>query len=64
MTDAFHQSVEAAILSGMSVSQVERQFGIANRKVRRIKAAMYESGTLPKPVGYCPKANQHENYRR
>jgi transposase-like protein len=58
MTADFKTELDAMILSGASVSTIERRFGISNRNVRRRKSELYESGALPKPEGMKPKA-QH-----
>lgn len=63
MNDTFRQAIETAIRSGLSVSQIERQFGMSNRNVRRLKAAMYDNGTLPRPTGWKPKVNYANDNR-
>jgi hypothetical protein len=55
VTAKFLQQIEAAVQSGLSVAQIERQFGFNNRAIRRAKAELYNTGKLPQPVGYQPK---------
>lgn len=57
MTARFLQQIEAAVRSGMSVSAIERQYGFANRAIRRAKNELYQKGTLPRPVGFQSKDN-------
>ncbi len=57
MTARFLQQIEVAVRSGLTVAQVERQYGFNNRAIRRAKAELYRVGVLPQPVGYQPKAN-------
>jgi transposase len=59
----FNQRFEAAVLAGFSVAQIEKLLGISNRNVRRLKAAMYEAGVLPKPTGAKPKDNHADHNR-
>jgi predicted DNA-binding transcriptional regulator len=49
------QQVEAAVRSGLTVSQIERKLGISNRNVRLAKAQLYKNGTLPRPTDTCPR---------
>jgi len=49
------QQVEAAVRSGLTVSQIERKLGISNRNVRLAKAQLYKNGTLPRPTDYGPR---------
>lgn len=63
MTAAFLQKVEAAVKSGLTVSQIERQYGFPNRAIRRAKAELYRSGTLPQPKGCMPKESHAIEYR-
>ena len=55
MTAEFLQQIEAAVRSGLSVSQIERKLGISNRNVRLAKAQLYKNGTLPRPTDYGPR---------
>lgn len=61
MTASFLQTIEAAVRSGLSVSAIERKYGFPNRAIRRAKAALYESGAIPKPVGYKSE-DDHASY--
>jgi transposase-like protein len=63
MSADFKAELDAMILSGASVSTIERRFGISNRNVRRRKYEMYESGALPQPKGFVPKAHHGRNAR-
>ncbi len=63
MTTTFLATVEAAVKSGLSVSAIARKYGYSNRAIRRAKAALYESGVLPKPAGYEPK-DAHATHNR
>jgi transposase-like protein len=58
VTIEFLQAVQAEVTSGLSVSEIERQYGFNNRAIRRAKAELYNTGKLPQPVGYQPKANR------
>jgi hypothetical protein len=55
MTGAFLRQIETAVRSGLSVSAIERKYGFPNRAIRRAKAELYRSDSLPKPRGYEPK---------
>jgi hypothetical protein len=51
VTAKFLQQIEAAVRNGLTVAQIEGQFGYNNRAIRRAKAELYNIGKLPKPVG-------------
>ncbi len=55
MTARFLQQIEFAVRSGLTVAQIERQYGFDNRAIRRAKAELYCTGKLPQPMGYRPK---------
>jgi hypothetical protein len=55
MTDLFLTTIANAVRDGLTVSQIEQQYGYRNRAIRRAKSQLYLDGTLPRPVGYKPK---------
>jgi predicted DNA-binding transcriptional regulator len=63
MTAEFLQQIEAAVRSGLSVSQIERKLGISNRNVRLAKAQLYKNGTLPRPTDYGPRKTYGDHNR-
>ena len=55
MTARFLEQIETAVRDGLTVSQIEKQYGFQNRAIRRAKAELYRNGALTPPTGYEPK---------
>lgn len=59
--DEFLDRLDAAILSGSSLSRLVREFPIHPTTIRRRKAALRAAGhTIPSAQGYDPRALRQE----
>jgi hypothetical protein len=61
MTDTFLATIERATKCGMSVGQIEKQYGFQNRTIRRARAELYRRGLLPTP-GYGPRKPNEQHH--